>query len=232
VSLLTENLHHETKLLLPAERAPLVAGLLARLCRADDDHPESEVVSLYFDTPDLASYRQKRASEYLKTKWRVRWYRVGGATVEPAFVERKDRVGTRRSKRRVPATIPASVLDRLALAGARPFELLAPLRDAGEGVPATLLPCLRLEYRRQRFVDGATGTRLSLDVEIRATAVHPGFWAFRDPRPLGVAVLELKGPARRLPPHLQPLTAAGCRRASFSKYAAVLERHLPARLVA
>lgn len=219
-----EELHHETKLVLPAARAPLAASLLGRMCRCDGEHPESEVVSLYFDTPDLASYRQKRASEYFKTKWRVRWYRVGGLIVEPAFVERKDRYGTRRAKRRVPAMVSARDLERLALGAARPAELLAPLREAGEAVLLGLLPLVRLEYRRLRFFDPASGLRLSIDSEIRATAVNPALRARRDMRPLGVAVIELKGSSPRLPPHLLALAAAGTRRASFSKYAAILEQ--------
>lgn len=220
----TTELLHETKFVLPAARAPLVRALLSRLCRPDGEHPESAVVSLYFDTPALGSYREKRASEYLKTKWRVRWYRVGGATVEPAFVERKDRVGTRRRKRRAASPVTAAALERAPLLGMRTEDLLAPLLDAGELVPAALRPCLRLEYRRRRFEDRCDGARLSLDSEIRATAADPRRGLLRDPRPLPVAVLEVKGVAARLPRLLQPLTMVGARRASFSKYAAVLEQ--------
>jgi hypothetical protein len=220
----TRDLLHEIKLLLPAVRAPLALGLLAALCRRDGEHPESQVISLYFDTPDLAGYREKRASEYLKTKWRLRWYRVEGAIVEPAFVERKDRVGTRRRKRRAGAPVAARFLDRLPLAAMRAQELLSPLLDAGELPPASLQACLRLEYRRRRFLEPLSGARISFDTEIRAGAVHPYRGALRDPRPLAVAVLEVKGPLARLPRLLEPITALGGRRSSFSKYAAVLEQ--------
>jgi hypothetical protein len=218
-----EDLSHEIKYLLPAARVPLVHGLLARVFRADDEHPETEVVSMYFDTADFASYREKRASEYLKTKWRVRWYRVGGATVGPAFVERKDRVGVRRDKRRAISPVAAVLLDQLPLDAARALELLAPLRDQHEPIPSSLLPCVRIEYLRHRYFDPGTGCRLSLDVAIRAGAVHPRLGSGRDPRPLPLAVLEQKGQARATT-LLRPVVAAGCRRAAFSKYAAILEQ--------
>jgi hypothetical protein len=179
-------------------------------------------VSVYFDTLDLASYREKRGGDYLKTKWRARWYRVDGTVMEPAFVERKDRVGTRRRKRRAIAPLPACALDETPLAALRPAELLRPLLAAHEAVPAALLPCLRLAYDRRRFHHA--GLRVAFDTEIRAVAVHPRLGPLRDPRPLPVAVVEVKGEVSQPPRWLDALGALGARRRSFSKYGDLLDR--------
>jgi hypothetical protein len=75
-----------------------------------------------------------------------------------------------------------------------------------------------------RFQERSSGARIALDTAIRATAADPHRGLLRDPRPLPVAVLELKGTAARLPRLLEPVLALGARRASFSKFAAVLEQ--------
>jgi hypothetical protein len=73
---------------------------------------------------------------------------------------------------------------------------------------------------RERFTDRVYGGRVTLDTAITVEAVNtrrlpPG----RGGR-LSGAVLEHKGAATELPPHLRSLVEAGARKTSFSKYLA------------
>jgi hypothetical protein len=84
-------------------------------------------------------------------------------------------------------------------------------------------PVLQLRYRRDRYIEPATGARVSLDADVRATAVNPRFIAACDATPLGLAVLEIKGAEEELPQRLRPLLRLGMRQRSFSKYLAVYQ---------
>ncbi len=82
---------------------------------------------------------------------------------------------------------------------------------------------MHLTYRRERFIEAASGLRISLDSEI--TALRIADWAAaapgirRLPGNLRSPILvELKGGSRDLPPALATLAALGGRRESFSKY--------------
>ena len=65
---------HEIKFVGPARAAPFAAASLEAVCAPDDEFPGNIVHSVYFDTPDLASYAEKANGDYLKTKLRLRWY--------------------------------------------------------------------------------------------------------------------------------------------------------------
>jgi hypothetical protein len=211
-----EPLDHEIKFLLPACAAAGAAALLAGCARRDREHPESVVDSIYFDTPALASLEAKRASDYRKSKLRLRWY-DGGGTV---WLELKRRAGSRRAKRRIALDLDGAELARAGLAAralVAPVRLLAAL---AEPLPAALRPVAHLRYRRSRFVDPGSGARLALDREIACLELDARAAPGVRPRALAVAVVETKGGERELPPALAALAALGARRASFSKYAA------------
>jgi hypothetical protein len=95
------------------------------------------------------------------------------------------------------------------------------LRDKGVLGQASWQPVLRLRYRRDRFVDPFSGSRVSLDREISAAEVNTRFVSVSDRSPLAVAVLEVKGARERLPVALEPLLHLGMRKQSFSKFLAV-----------
>jgi hypothetical protein len=209
-------LHHETKYRLPAAAAAAARVLLAGVCRPERPHPEGVVHTIYFDTPGHASREEKLASEYLKTKVRVRWYEESPG----AWIEIKRRVGSRREKRRALLPFPVATLGVAALGSPRLRipELAALL---GEPLDAELRPVLHLRYRRARFELPALGARLALDTEIRPLArpFHGGALTGA----LDVAIVEVKGSSRELPAPLAPLAELGAVRSSFSKYAAAWE---------
>jgi hypothetical protein len=83
-------------------------------------------------------------------------------------------------------------------------------------------PMLALRYRRRRFLEPMSHTRISVDTEIQCVGVNERYLFSRNQGPLSVAVVEVKGFADALPPRLSPLLAFGARKQSMSKYAAVL----------
>lgn len=225
-----EDLERELKFVLPASRADAAAGFLAALCAPDAEYPRALVWTVYYDTPDLRSLGEKADSDYLKMKLRVRWYgNLAGRAEGPVFVEAKYRVGSRRDKVRARADVTAGDVATWPLGDARFAALPRALAGAGVRIGPDWRPVLRLRYERQRFVERATGTRVSLDRDITAEAVNHGLLAPVNAGALPVAVLEVKGGEDRLPRALEPLLHLGARQGSLSKYVAVYD-HVRRRL--
>ena len=212
----------ELKFTLPAGRVHLARRRLETVCRRDPEFPAAVVWTIYYDTPALSSLGEKINSDYLKRKIRVRWYsdleeRVSG----PAFVEAKLRVGTRRSKVRALLPYPADEIARWDLQDPR---LLTPpllLREHGVLHQQSWQPTMLIRYRRDRFREPLTRSRVSLDADISASAANPRFVSAPDLSPLATAVLEVKGSGDELPAVLRPLLALGLHKRSFSKFLVV-----------
>jgi hypothetical protein len=211
------DLERELKYIVPAGRMPFVQRWLAAICRQDPAYAVSDVWSVYYDTPDRLSLREKLNSDYLKTKIRVRWYQPGG----DAFLELKRRVGDRRDKVRVVLAGGAAALAGRPLDDAAWLQLLDRFRDDGVQVEGLWRPVVSLVYRRLRFVDAASLARISCDSAIRAAGVPRRWQAGWSRAPLPVGVIEIKGQSDELPASLAPVVRFGGRAASFSKYAAV-----------
>jgi hypothetical protein len=216
------ELDHETKFVLCPSRVAAVRVLLRGVARPEHPHPAGLVQTIYFDDARLSSFAEKQASDFLKTKFRVRWYDGAGAV----FLECKQRIGTRRSKRRAPLPLAADALTRDGLAGLEGLSLAGFSAALGVPVAGELRPTLYLRYRRERFV-AATGERLCLDSEIESLAAAARLGGRRGPVRLPAAVFELKGGARELPAACAGLAVLGARRASFSKYFACLAALTP-----
>lgn len=216
------RLEFETKYLVGRSRVAAVRALLNARCVPDSRYPENLVAGIYFDSLGLEHLHEKLDSNHSKIKVRLRWYESAPGTPgdDQAFLEIKRRIGKRRTKSRVPARLPAATLAGMSLTDpALRDELGALSRHAGLAA-ARLWPCLLVRYRRLRFVEPLTGSRISLDVDIRTGRVNPLLAATPRRSPLDVAVLEVKNADGRLPIALRPCLQLGCRSASFSKYAA------------
>jgi hypothetical protein len=218
----TERPEHEIKLTTPVASAGAVLTWLRGRCSVDAEYPEGLVTSIYYDRRDYDLLRAKVNSDFLKRKVRVRWYAdpYTGAVLEPAFAEIKRKVGGRRFKTRLPLQHGAT----RELAAVRPSpsrlrRLLEALRDAGHWVEADLQPFLRIGFRRWRFIDPTTDSRVSVDTDIRGASINPGMLPLRHPGPLAHAVVEIKGTHTSVSRWLAPLRDMGCRPESFSKYA-------------
>jgi hypothetical protein len=203
-------------------RAHIVRGRLESICRRDSEFPSAIVWTIYYDTPALASLGEKINSDYLKRKIRVRWYSdVNGAVSGPAFVEAKLRVGTRRLKMRERLPVPACEVASWEIEDPRLRSVPALLRNKGVLGQDSWLPMMLIRYRRDRFVEPISQSRVSLDTDIAAVTINRRLISVSDPSPVGIAVLEVKGTGEQLPLVLQSLLALGVRKGSFSKFLAV-----------
>ena len=212
----------ELKFTLPAGRVHLARRRLESVCRRDPQFPAALVWTLYYDTPALVSLSEKINSDYLKRKIRVRWYSdLEGRASGLAFVEAKLRVGTLRSKVRARLAIPAEEIAHWDLLDPRLLPLPLLLRDQGILHQESWQPVMLIRYRRDRFLEPLTQSRVSLDADISAAAASPRFLSAPDRSPLATAVLEVKGGSDELPAALRPLLALGMHKRSFSKFFAV-----------
>jgi hypothetical protein len=215
-------LDHEVKFVLPAAAAPAARALLAGVCRPETPHARSRVSTIYFDSRNLDSAAEKWASDYRKTKVRLRWYDGAGAVM----LEVKRRVGSRREKLRFPTPLDGRELEAGGLAAAAGGAIPAFLAGLGVAAAADLAPALRLAYDRERFVGPGETGRISLDTRLvageRAAWCEGADLESGDPGDLDVALVELKGHDRGLPPALLALASLGAKRRSFSKYTACL----------
>jgi hypothetical protein len=217
-----EDFDHEVKFVFTGATIAVARAILRGACRREEPHAASLVETIYFDAGALDSLDEKLGSDYLKSKIRLRWY----DRQAHVWLEVKRRFGSRREKLRLPASpdpFDGRELSHTSLDSPGLDRVPALLAAAGETSPATLHPVLHLAYRRERFVEPASGHRISLDSEIetlrvadRATASsavrrHPG--DRRSP-----FLVEVKGASRDLPPALSALADLGGRRESFSKY--------------
>jgi hypothetical protein len=221
----------ELKFTLPAGRVHLARQRLDSLCRRDPEFPSAIVWTIYYDTPALVSLGEKLNSDYLKRKIRVRWYSdLEGRVAGPAFVEAKLREGTRRSKARVRLPYPAEEIAGWDLQDSRLLGIPLLLREHGVLGQEGWQPLMLIRYRRDRFIDPLTASRVSLDADISASAVNPRFVSAADLSPLATAVLEVKGGGDELPALLRPLLALGMHKRSFSKFL-VLYAHMTRNLL-
>lgn len=216
---------YELKFTLPPESSTLVVAWLRAHCRPDRTHPENTVSSIYYDTPDWRHLREKANGDYLKTKLRLRWYSHGAPGREDAapesrqaYAELKQKIGSQRQKQRIEVSQDVDWLEHAPLNAAALLNLPAHLTSRGFALPAPMLPTMLIAYRRLRFLDWRTGTRINLDSEIRTRRSNPQM--IQAGRPIAVAtpVIEFKGSHDRLPAGFEPLLRFGARRASFSKY--------------
>jgi hypothetical protein len=212
----------ELKFTLPAGRVHVVRRRLENLCRRDREFPAAIVWTIYYDTPALVSLAEKLNSDYLKRKIRVRWYSdLEGRVSGPAFVEAKLRVGTRRSKERARLPYPAEELARWDLQDPRLLSFPLMLRDKGILGQDSWQPMMLLRYRRDRFIEPLSSSRVSLDADISAVAVNHRFVSATDLSPLSTAVLEVKGASDELPIALRSVLPLGLHKRSFSKFLVV-----------
>ena len=221
-ALMAERPNLERKYVFHAGQAHMLGVWLSATLAPDPAFAVGQVSSLYFDTPQLHLYHEKRNSDFLKTKVRLRWYDRPASAVDPVtcYLEIKKKIGAIRSKERVEVPVPPHVLrDRL-------FTDPAILDAPGMADPSlrarALVPLLVVQYQRSRFVDPITGARVALDTEICVRQANPQFLPHVHPVMLPLGVLETKGVDRQLPATLEAL-ALHFRRETFSKYAVCCE---------
>jgi len=216
----------ESKFVGTADLEEYVLAWLRHVCLPDREYPDAVVSSLYFDTPALDAYREKREGDFLKTKCRLRWYEPDlspDPALRTAFLEVKHKIGTGRRKTRVRLEVERARLDRADLDHPDFAEILsrhAPSLE--ERLPTGLTPAAVVAYRRRRFICPFTLSRICLDTSIGLGRINERLLPRLGPVLIGSIVLEIKDGGRAQIPWLGPLYAAGVRQRSFSKYVACI----------
>jgi len=215
---------YELKFLSPPERLAAVRNLLDCRCEADRSFAENTVCSIYFDTVQLRLLDESRNGDRFKTKIRARWYEDPVTEIsDPAsMLEVKHRIGSQRSKWRIKSPFSSAWLAQAQLEDS---ALLGMSRFAARYAPIPpmqLVPYLLVKYRRRRYVEPLSGSRVSLDTEIRVSKTNLRRLPGPAPGRFETIVFEVKNSHGTLPGSLQCITALGCRKASFSKYSACM----------
>ena len=203
----------------PQLQTQLLAWLRAHL-RGAEPYPANVISSIYYDSLDWLHLFEKRNGDYFKTKFRVRWYDAVDAPSagRTAYAELKLKTGTRREKLRMPVSITADELERMALSDPRLLSLPSRMAEnLGRAFERPLVPSLLVRFRRHRFLCTVSGARVNLDAGITTPRVNPQMIAPELPIPITSIVCEVKGDLDVLPPSLYALTAMGGRVAPFSK---------------
>ncbi len=204
----------------------VIASLGSR-CQSDQNYPTNRINSIYFDTLNWAFADEKAASDYLKTKVRIRWYDAEESVGEKAwekraspkcFLEVKRKIGSTREKVRtalqvIPHELSAGLLPSSDFSVIKEeITKLAP--DLGN---MDLKPRILVRYLRHRFVDPVSGARIAFDSEITGTSILRSD-SERFTARLSQSVLEVKSEAEDLPVNLRSLNMPNLRKAAFSKY--------------
>jgi hypothetical protein len=199
----------DTKYLLRPEEYARFRDALAAAgswsCLDIDGRRRFSYESVYFDTPDLLTYRQHRQGRRRRFKVRTRHYADSGECVFEVKVKggRQDTV-----KERLPYR--AADADRITPEAAE--HLAAALWEAyGMRVPAGLEARLRTDYRRHTLVHPGEGVRVTCDEDLRCVSGE-GAAVSRPVRLVEVKSARPGGPADRL------LWRMGARPVSVSKY--------------
>lgn len=211
---------HEGKYVIHNSIAHKIVEWLQRRCWPDREFPAGIVSSIYYDSRDWRFLREKINSDFLKTKVRVRWYQDIN-TKEPlnaSFMEVKHKTGGIRRKERVKTPHSGAWLSKTELNDPQLMALPDLLKAEQVFLQGPLFPVFQISYKRRRFVDPASGLRLSIDYDIHVPRVNPAMVPRVNPAFLNNAVFETKGEHNRLPEPLHQLTALGCIKQSFSKY--------------
>lgn len=218
----------ETKYVFHPARAPKIISWLKGRVAADRDYPAGIISSIYYDSRGWDFLGEKINSDYLKSKARLRWYLefYSGEPLADSFFEIKYKTGLRRKKIRLLSGLSGEFLETVSLDDPRLLDLPARL-DCRRRMTfrENVFPVFLLWYRRLRFHEPASGTRISVDYDINVPKVRPGLHFCPNPMTLALAVLEIKGPVCHLPDLLLFLRQMGCQKQSFSKYLAGY-RHL------
>ena len=214
------KIEYENKFVVPNFLAGKLKAWLDLTSQPDSQHPGGVVNSIYFDTRSLHLLREKVNSDYLKTKVRIRWYSdsFNSEPVKLSFLEVKNRQGAQRFKLRFEDAIKPGVLNNTALSKQLLLQVNQCLHSEGIFLQDNLLPVMKIQYLRNRYLDRVTGSRISIDRDIRISETNPLMLPSQFAGNLKNAVFELKGADHTLPANLHQLTAFGCRKSSFSKY--------------
>lgn len=213
--------YHELKYLINFKQMLEIEARLQSFCAHDPNGEQGvyEVMSLYYDTPDLQFYRDKVEGEFSKKKIRLRVYRQKNSTWKNAALEIKRRDGhlvTKTRQKLNHLSIESECKDLNVLLNQQ-NKLLKPAATVFYQRKAWLSP----EIHGLRFTFDQNLAVLSPDVFSAGTSFAFALPAKMQKLPI---VFEIKSYAGVPQAILQLLQKIAVPQISFSKYALALEK--------
>lgn len=217
---------HELKFIIHNTRANDIIAWIDRFCEPDPEFPRGTVSSIYYDTMNWAYLNEKLNSYYLKKKVRLRWYSDLNYDnhEKVTFLEVKYKIGGRREKIRVDTDFTGSELAQMPLESGELINVLNLFRTKDVVITEKIFPAFQISYRRYRYIDPYTGSRICFDCDISAPRTNRIMMPYLCSEKLQTAVFEIKGPESELPSSLYPLTDMGLKKSAFSKYSACYQK--------
>lgn len=198
---------YDNKYVVAHDQLPAMLAAMGERARVldVDGRRSTDYVSVYFDTPDLLTYRDHLMGR--RRRWKLRTRHYGDPSA--AMLELKLKaVRGQTSKRRWPHTGPVDELDDV---GWRRAD--AALRQAyGQELPERLVPVAMTSYRRTTLVDVEGGERLTIDEDLTIEAADRRLILGHE-----VAVVESKA-ANARGAGVRALSQLGLRPDRVSKY--------------
>ncbi len=220
----------ERKFFVPSSKIPFARHILTHCCARDRQYPEGVVNSVYYDTSELEFFCDSDDGNYVRNKVRIRWYdgleKYNGTA--PVYLELKSKNGFAGSKQRNRHLVPTERLSNGAMKDSIiDYTTLRQGLAQFEYFPSEcLLPVILISYNRLRFEDMLTGTRVSLDWNIRSRLVSPQLDRQEGELLMQGGVIEIKGQSADIPIALQSIRHLGTDWSRYSKYAACMESQL------
>lgn len=202
-------------------------ALLETNCAHDDWFAEGFINSIYFDTPGFSAYWEKANGDNLKTKIRIRWYGHDDELQNevPVFIEVKGRIGSARRKMHCESKALKELITAVPFESGELTDFLVSKASALD-LPLSLRwePVCCITYRRRRYFDTPSRSRVSIDWDIRADRFNRRLFPWATPVALDAVVCEFKNSGGAPPHWADSMQAAGLRFGSFSKYGECMER--------
>lgn len=194
----------------------------------DTEFPMNYVYTLHFDTDNFDSYYEKVDGNLIKSKLRVRWYSNNENLIIPevVFIEnkiKKNKEGLKYRKRNIlPEKIRQNIMNPHQW-----FDLIEKTKlDINFKSDKLMTPIMLSSYKRFRFIDKHSNSRVSLDQNIKTHILN--FPVLKPKNTLLIldeSIMEIKSPDDNLPIVLKGLAGLGAvTSASFSKYERLLSK--------
>lgn len=155
-------------------------------------YPPRWVNSIYWDTAELACYRESMDGVSVRAKFRVRWYGDPLGRVRRPILEVKRKIGHEGWKelRRVP---PFDILPGVAGSDIRRQVLRPEAGPRNRALLGALEPILLGRYLRRYYLSANGRFRVTVDSDVSWYPMRLGPNAFAHPRTsLGTLIIELK----------------------------------------
>ena len=211
---------NEIKFIISNSRSNQILSWLRAACVKDGSYPAAIVSSIYFDTLQWKHLHEKINSYYLKTKVRIRWYSDFAYRNHSSnsYLEVKFKIGSKREKIRIKTDISGNELASTPLEDPSLISIPYTIKSLGADLNYPLIPAFQISYKRERFIDPMSGSRICFDYDISSLRTNSQMLACTNKSFLETAVFEIKGSREELPASLYPVTQMGCQKSSFSKY--------------